>query len=95
MMEFFRRKKPPPVEPAPLAPLAEAIGDAIIAAKDVQIEEEKAKLAAAQVEVKGSRVRLNLVLRAGERFRHAVELAGAAYETAADGVARDLSGQDD
>jgi hypothetical protein len=98
MMEFFRRKAPPPPPPTlpdpTLHAIAEAVGDALIAAKDEKIKEATAALEEQRKETKDSRVRLNLVMRAGERFRRAVEIAGARYEEAADGVSRELTGQD-
>jgi len=56
----------------PLAPLAEAVAEAVITAKDVELSKLEEELTTARHGQRVARVGLNLVLRAGEQVRRAV-----------------------
>jgi hypothetical protein len=66
----------------------------VMAEKDERIASVQRELSEATQSEKQERVRLNLVIRAARRLRHAVEIAGDSFEAAADQTTRRLAGRE-
>jgi len=96
MRNPFRRKTEEESTPAPetLAPLADAIADAVIVAKDLEIDAARAALAQQRLETKDSRVKLNLVIRSADKVRRAIVAAGEGFEGVLSTGADNLHGND-